>query len=70
MLAGALNGQTVSYTATDGSTKTGKVVILTKDGRDPMPDWGFLFRAMWPDQPVQLRVSNIVRYLEKIQILD
>lgn len=50
--------------------KTGRTVIMTEDGPDPMPVWGLVFRKMWPDHPVQLRIGNIVRYLEKIQIKE
>lgn len=51
-------------------SKTGKTIIMTPDGPDPMPVWHYVIRRMWPDQPVQLRIGNIVRYLEKIQVKE
>lgn len=50
--------------------KTGRTVIMTADGPDPMPVWQLMFRRMWSDQPPQLRIANIARYLEKIQVKD
>ncbi len=50
--------------------KTGRTVIMTDEGQDPMPVWHYVFRRMWPDQMPQIRISNIARYLEKIQVKD
>jgi mono/diheme cytochrome c family protein len=50
--------------------KSGRTVIMTKDGPDPMPVWQSVFRRMWPDQMPQLRIGNIVRYIEQLQIKE
>ena len=50
--------------------KTGNVVISDSRGDSPMPVFHFLFRKMWPDHPVQIRIGSIVRFLERLQVTN